>query len=87
MTGRVDDLYKEVWTCRSPEHSEGPNRLRRMYEGGTKDVCTKEVFHYIQKWVPIFFVDLVAIRAQVTGIIKFCIYKRIDQLVLVGKKM
>ena len=69
------------------EESEGPNRLRRMYEGGTKDVCTKEVFHYIQKWVPIFFVDLVAIRAQVTGIIKFCIYKRIDQLVLVGKKM
>ena len=67
--------------------SEGPNRLRRMYERGTKDVCTKEVFHYIQKWVPIFFVDLVAIRAQVTGIITFCIYKRIDQLVLVGKKM
>ena len=71
----------------SVDISERPNRLRRRYEGGTKDVCTKEVFHYIQKWVPIFFVDLVAIRAQVTGIIKFCIYKRIDQLVLVGKKM
>ena len=25
------------------EASEGPNRLRRMYEGGTKDVCTKDV--------------------------------------------
>ena len=35
--------------------SEGPNRLRRMYEGGTKDVCTKDVFPLYSKVGPNIF--------------------------------